>query len=198
MLVATAAPSSSSVASAAAVKGNWFLASPERLRPGEPSAFLALVERGLSCSCGTCSLPEVPIINGTTPLSEGVSNRKGAFWPSSAFWVARVESVIVPARIKVTVWTEGDDVLAAVKPEEIYVPNCSAKVGPDRSALLACTTGFRLLRLPWEIASPKVPLAPTLKVEAFNGAPVLAMKSWPLESTCTATALAPELITALT
>ena len=78
------------------------------------------------------------------------------------------------------------------------MPNCSARLAPDRLALFACTTGVRALRLLWDMARPSVPLLATLKVEACSEAVVLATKSWPLGSTCTAKALLPELITALT
>src|SRR5258708_6130979 len=120
MLVAMAAPNSFAVASGAAAKGNWFLASPERLRRGDPSAFLALVERGNRRSCKTCwPLGSLPTFKGVKPLSVGVSNRKGVFWPNTAFWAAIVVSVITGARIRVTVWALGLDVLAAVKPDEM-------------------------------------------------------------------------------
>ena len=54
-------------------------------------------------------------------LSVGVSNRKGVFRPSAAFWRASEEAVslITGARIRVMFWTVGFWVLATLKPEEI-------------------------------------------------------------------------------
>ena len=59
----------------------------------------------------------------------GGFEQEGNVLAQQAFWLAMVVSVMTGALIRVMVWAVGLLVLAAVKPEEIKVPNCSADGG---------------------------------------------------------------------